>query len=568
MATIHSISIKNFRGIKEFNQSFYGKKFICLIGRGDSGKSTILEAISYVLSSSWNITFYDSDFFNCETSNPIEIEATLIDLPDLFINEKYGLYIRGINEKGEIIDDFLEEEINIKAITIKLIVDENLEPCWTIVNQRPAQEPFVLSASARAKFNTFLISDYTDKYFSWSKGNPLYSLLKQEINEDSNEKNIVLNALRNAKKEIDKNSFNDFKEVINKISTKASELGIDVSSTTTSIDFKDISIKDNRVCLHDETNIPFRLKGKGLKRLISIAIQTSLAGDSGIILIDEIEQGLEPDRVQHLVSSLKRNNKGQIFISSHSSNVIVELDASDLFLLRRGAPKLINVDSSLQASIRKNPEALYANKLLICEGLTEIGICRSINKHRISQNKVSAAVSGIRLVDGTGSNFVEYCKSFKKLGFIVCAFCDSDDSGINVKKDELRTLGITIIDCETNNSVERQIFTDLPWDGVKELLNYRIEEKDSENVKVSIQNQYIGDLPKDWDTKDTSVIRDTIAKASIFKKQKNNGKEDEKSWFKRVDHGIFLGSVLIKYLDQMDGKKIKEQIESLSNWMD
>ncbi len=62
MATIHEISIKIFRGIKEFKQSLYKTNFICLIGRGDSGKSTILEAISYVLSSSWNFTFYDSDF--------------------------------------------------------------------------------------------------------------------------------------------------------------------------------------------------------------------------------------------------------------------------------------------------------------------------------------------------------------------------------------------------------------------------------------------------------------------------------------------------------------------------
>ena len=469
MATIHSISIINFRGIKEFYQSFYGKKFICLIGRGDSGKSTILEAISYVLSPSWNITFYDSDFYNCDTSDPIEIEATLTDLPELFINEKFGLYIRGINEKGQIIDDFLEEEVKVKAITIKLSVNDGLEPNWAIVNQRATQEPLILSAAARAKLNTFLISDYTDKHFSWSKGNPLYSLLKLEDSEDNEDKNIVLNALRNAKKEIDKNSFDDFKEVIKKIAAKATEFGVDVSSTTTSIDFKDISIKDNRVCLHDEANIPFRLKGKGLKRLISIAIQTSLAGDSGIMLIDEVEQGLEPDRVQHLVSSLKKSNKGQIFITTHSSNVVVELDAPDLFLLRRGATELLNADSSLQASIRKNPEALFANKLIICEGATEIGICRAINQHRISQNKVSAAYSGIRLVDGTGSNFVEYCKGFKKLGFSVCVFCDSDDSGINSIKEELRALSISIVDCNKNNSIERQIFEDMPWAGVKEL---------------------------------------------------------------------------------------------------
>ncbi|MGV8131413.1 MAG: AAA family ATPase, partial [Candidatus Pacearchaeota archaeon] len=64
MPKIHTISIKNFRGIQEFNQVF-NSDFVCLIGRGDSGKSTLLEAISSVLSSAWNLTFFDNDFYNC-----------------------------------------------------------------------------------------------------------------------------------------------------------------------------------------------------------------------------------------------------------------------------------------------------------------------------------------------------------------------------------------------------------------------------------------------------------------------------------------------------------------------
>ena len=59
MTRIHELKIKNFRGIRDFSNTFGAANFICLIGRGDSGKSTILDAISYVLSSSWNLTFFD-----------------------------------------------------------------------------------------------------------------------------------------------------------------------------------------------------------------------------------------------------------------------------------------------------------------------------------------------------------------------------------------------------------------------------------------------------------------------------------------------------------------------------
>ncbi|NLC31410.1 MAG: ATP-binding protein, partial [Candidatus Moranbacteria bacterium] len=43
MAILHSLEIKNFRGIKDFKQEFFQEKLVCLVGRGDSGKSTILD---------------------------------------------------------------------------------------------------------------------------------------------------------------------------------------------------------------------------------------------------------------------------------------------------------------------------------------------------------------------------------------------------------------------------------------------------------------------------------------------------------------------------------------------
>ena len=75
MAKIHSLKISNFRGIREFEQFFGGADFICIIGRGDSGKTTILDAISYVLSPHWNLSVLDTDFYDCNVDESIEIEA-------------------------------------------------------------------------------------------------------------------------------------------------------------------------------------------------------------------------------------------------------------------------------------------------------------------------------------------------------------------------------------------------------------------------------------------------------------------------------------------------------------
>jgi putative ATP-dependent endonuclease of OLD family len=122
MAKIHSLKISNFRGIQKLEQVFGITDFICLIGRGDSGKTTILEAISAVLSPSWNLTFYDTDFFNGDIEVPIEIEVSMYDLPkDLIQENKYGLFIRGLDKSTDIIfDDVLDDHETI--LTLKLIV--------------------------------------------------------------------------------------------------------------------------------------------------------------------------------------------------------------------------------------------------------------------------------------------------------------------------------------------------------------------------------------------------------------------------------------------------------------
>lgn len=556
MAKIHTLKISNFKGLKSFEQVFGITDFVCLIGRGDSGKTTILEAISAVLSPSWNLSFYDTDFFNGDITNPIEIEVSLYDLPATLIQEsKFGLFIRGLDKATDLIHDEIEDS-HETILTIKLIVDKNLEPKWFVINGRGGQQTIEIRANDRASLNVFLVSDYIDRHFSWNKGNPLYSLLKDE--DTTSEKiNVIIDAFREAKEKIDSTAFSHLDKVVEKVKLSASSLGVDISDTNTTIDFKDISIKDGRICLHENT-VPFRQKGKGSKRLISIAIQIELAKTGGILLIDEIEQGLEPDRVQHLAKTLKSQNKGQVFITTHSRDVIVELVAEDIFRIKKGNSSLFSFGSSLQACLRSNPEAFFSDRVLICEGPTEIGICRSLNEHRVSNGKDNVAFLGVRFANGNGSTQIGYANGFLKAGYGVCLFCDSDVTEINKQKEGLKNSGIVVVDCEVENATENQIFLDLPWEGIKELIIYQILQL-QESIEDSVKSGFkkYGELASNWIETDTVEIRQVLGDTA-----------KKKSWFKRTDHGEFLGKICCKYLTESKGKRIEKQIEQLSKWLD
>jgi len=65
MAKIRHIEIRNFRGVKYLNWA--PKDGInCLIGPGDSGKTSILDAIDGCLSVRRNVDFSDADFFQMD----------------------------------------------------------------------------------------------------------------------------------------------------------------------------------------------------------------------------------------------------------------------------------------------------------------------------------------------------------------------------------------------------------------------------------------------------------------------------------------------------------------------
>lgn len=556
MSHINKLTIINYRGIKSLSQDFGEENVVILIGRGDSGKSTILSAIHAVLSPSWNMSFSDLDFHNQDTSSPIEIEAELSDIPhELLAERKFGLYTT-----NDLTDENCQES-NLRII-IKLSVDESLEPRW-VVKARPDSdiEDKVISAQERALFAVNYITDYTDNQFAYNKLSPLYSLTKSSLGDSKPIDKIKSKMLRTMSASLGNDDMVELNKPLEQLRTTAEQLGLSIGELSTGVDIKENPYTGNSIALHersDLTELPFRLHGKGSKRLMSIAIQMELAQTGGLALIDEIEQGLEPDRIATLVRLFHRMDKGQVFITTHSMNVILEAKANNLFVLNKGTNSLFQVDSDMDNCRRSNPQAFFGKKLIVCEGKTEYGFLRALDLGVEQEYDANFSTNGVVIVNACGGDkMFTYAIKLKKLGYDVCVFADNDVSEELLNSiDAARNASIPLLLCEKGNCLEREVIMSISWNAFILLTQCNDEEFPNKNIKLPDDlRERIKDAKSD-DEKNS--IREEILKNAIQKHHE---------WFKHIPGGEFLGTIVLDDIDNIPiDNNLKQNIVKLTNW--
>lgn len=127
MPKIRYIEIRNFRSIKSLNWC-PGPGMNCLVGPGDSGKSTILDAIDLCLSARRGWSFSDSDFYNQDVTKRLYVRLTIGALPDGLLDlDVYGDYLRSYDDELGSIDDEPNHGTET-VLTLELGVESDLEP--------------------------------------------------------------------------------------------------------------------------------------------------------------------------------------------------------------------------------------------------------------------------------------------------------------------------------------------------------------------------------------------------------------------------------------------------------
>ena len=139
MARIRRLIISNFRSIQALDW-VPAPGINCLIGPGDSGKSSILDAIDLCVGARRGGTFGDMDFFALNVDVPITISVALGDLPlSLMDIDVYGEFLRGFHPGTGEVEDEPRAGLETVITVCKLV------PIWSLFGH--------FSPSARSSSN-------------------------------------------------------------------------------------------------------------------------------------------------------------------------------------------------------------------------------------------------------------------------------------------------------------------------------------------------------------------------------------------------------------------------------
>jgi AAA15 family ATPase/GTPase len=335
--SLYSIDIKNFRGIKELNIADFSLVNL-FVGKNNCGKTSILEAIFLTIGISnpqlaINIdTFrgilhdenddFNFIFYNLDPSNRISIRTQFVNP-----SQYRQLFISPVNSS---IRNNIKREVKV-ASTSDFSTTTTMPPEKSI-------------AGINFEFSVKTLKQSKDNYLKASiELNPGGLKIQTANNYTEKMMGVYLNSRtinQNLHERLDKIIQNkEQKKIIktlNQIDPRISEISLGSKNMI----YFDIGI---------DRLIPIQLMGDGISRLLSILVTIANTAN-GIVLIDEIENGLHASTLEMLWGLIKeaaQTYNVQVFATSHSLECVKTFsDSFNSDILNKDTAKLFRLEKS------------------------------------------------------------------------------------------------------------------------------------------------------------------------------------------------------------------------------
>lgn len=248
------------------------------------------------------------------------------------------------------------------------------------------------------------------------------------------------------------------------------------------------------------------------------------------------------------IAVCSNNNKGELSIHYFGTNA--------------------EMRNAMQSILRSSPDAFLCKRVIICEGKTEVGILRALDKYRTKIGQPRFAHYGVGIILGGGGNkFFTLAKFLKDCGYDCCILMDSDIEKEEIQKTEARNNEISVFDWEQGYAIEEQLFKDVSLRCANALLAIAVEEKSFEHVKTKLKENF-NFKHLTYNLEDGKIfINEDISQEERIKIG-TAAKQKKSEWYKDTTLGECVGDEVFKEFETMPMNcRFKSQIIALQNWV-
>ena len=445
-----TIQIRNFRNFKDIKIKLSNKNVF--FGMNDVGKTNFLFALRFVFDKSIRKNgFSNSDFYNKDTSNPIEI-IVKINIKD--INDEDNAKIRS-RIKGNIRSS--QDSVYIKLEATYNESEMSADPIlyWGgDLSELGEIRTRGYTTDLDSIFNVFYINAYVDLYRFFKKN--ATTLLKNDDKSDALKMEKIRNTIDMLNNKI--SSLSGIKKFEKEVSPQYQLYRNDSIEIKVKSEIAVNGLYENVIpyIRQEGTDNLYPTSGEGRKKLLVYSIYGLLAENEeatkiNLFLIEEPENHLH----RALQLSLSRylfneSDSKYLFLTTHSSLILTEMNQVNLVRIYNS--NKINSASifyevpkeykNLRLKLNKGlSEAIFADRVLLVEGPSEevlfSRVLRAVNP--------CYEIQGIYILPVLGINFKRYIDILHTLNICCIVKTDNDLRGIKGKTKKYSLLGLTRI---------------------------------------------------------------------------------------------------------------------------
>ena len=468
-AFIRQIRIERYRGIKSLTWNPVPGMNVVL-GGGDVGKTTILEAIALLLSPSNTVNLSEADYWQRDSESEFVIQA-MFSLPsssDISQQSKLALpwawngndaVLPLMPEDGD--DDMPPPSLPVYRFQVRGTAD--LEIVWEIVH--PNDEVDFLPAALRRQIGVVRLGgdERNDRDLRLAYGSALDRLLADKVLKGRISQALAKFNLTNMLAEDANEALAKLDEALEKASLpRKLELGL------TSSQGLSIGALIGLLAASDEgVSLPLASWGAGTRRMVTLQIAAATESETRITVIDELERGLEPYRVRKLTQTLQSETT-QSFVTTHNAVAISAADQAHLWYLDPDGHIGRLPREKIARQQDRDPETFLCRLAIVAEGQTEVGFVRYLLERVIDGDLLD---HGLRVCHGQGNEAtLELLEALAVTGLRFGGFADNEGK-FSGRWSTLKTkMGKTLFQWGAG-STEQNVIVQLPEDKLIALIS-------------------------------------------------------------------------------------------------